>query len=133
MPVRLVVANYGAGQGGLSGNVSVLLGKGDGTFRAPVNYGAGMGAASVASVDFNGDGKADLAVAKPGEHKVSILLNRGDASLHPVGDYPIDGDPTQIAVGDLNGDGKTDLAVGGSIFFGASHGVSVLLGRGDGA
>jgi hypothetical protein len=42
-------------------NVSVLLGKGDGTFQAAVNYGAGTESDSVTVGDFNGDGKPDLA------------------------------------------------------------------------
>jgi len=42
--------------------VSVLLGKGDGTFQLRVDYAAGDPWA-VAVADFNQDGKADLAVA----------------------------------------------------------------------
>ena len=53
----LAVANEG------SNNVSVLLGKGDGTFQTAVNYAVGSTPASVAGGDFNGDGKLDLAVA----------------------------------------------------------------------
>ena len=47
--------------------LSVLLGNGDGTFQAAVNYGAGGGSggfpSSVGVGDFNGDGVPDLAVA----------------------------------------------------------------------
>ena len=43
--------------------MSVLLGNGDGTFQAAVNYAAGTTPCSVAVGDFNGDGKTDLAVA----------------------------------------------------------------------
>lgn len=46
----------------LGGNyLSVLVGKGDGTFQPPVNYALGPCATSVAVGDFNGDGKPDLA------------------------------------------------------------------------
>jgi hypothetical protein len=55
--------------------VSVLLGKGDGTFAAPVNYAVGDGPNSVAVGDFNGDGKPDLAVPNYGSGNVSVLLN----------------------------------------------------------
>ena len=53
----LVTANYDAG------NVAVLLGNGDGTFRAAVLYAAGMGTISVAVGDFNKDGRPDLVAA----------------------------------------------------------------------
>ena len=56
----LAVANVSSG-------VSVLLGNGDGTFQAAVDFGGG--GVSVAVGDFNGDGKPDLAVL------VSVLLN----------------------------------------------------------
>jgi hypothetical protein len=56
------------------GSISVLLGNGDGTFQAAVNYAAGSRPASVAVGDFNGDGRPDLAVANLGNN-VTILLN----------------------------------------------------------
>jgi hypothetical protein len=55
--------------------VSVLLGNGDGTFQAAVNYGAGAGQTSVAVGDFNGDGRLDLAAP------ASLLLQTPLASL----------------------------------------------------
>ena len=58
-----------------SNNVSILLGKGDGTFLAAVNYAAGKGPTSVTAGDWNGDGKLDLAVANYNSNNVSILLN----------------------------------------------------------
>lgn|SRR6266568_3662386 len=45
-------------------SVAVLLGKGDGTFQAAVDYGSGPSPVSLAVSDFNGDGKLDVAVAK---------------------------------------------------------------------
>jgi hypothetical protein len=65
----LAVANEG------SNNVSVLLGKGDGTFQGVVNFGAGSGPVSVAVGDFNGDGVQDLAVANERPNNVSVLIN----------------------------------------------------------
>jgi hypothetical protein len=62
-------------------NVSVLLGNGDGTFRAAASYAVGSGPVSVAVGDFNGDGKLDLAVANEGSGDVSVLLGNGDGTF----------------------------------------------------
>src|SRR5262249_35065976 len=63
--------------------LSVLLGNGDMTLRAAVNYpagpGPGAGASAVAVGDFNGDGGPDLAVALRRFDNVAVLLNRPDA------------------------------------------------------
>src|SRR2546429_36526 len=67
----LAVANY------TTGDVSVLLGVGDGTFATAVNYGAHTTPLSVAIGDLNGDGKLDLAVANY-TTDVSVLLGVGD-------------------------------------------------------
>ena len=64
-----MVANNG------SDTVSILRGAGNGTFAAPVNYGAGSSPASTGVGDFDGDGKDDLAVVHSEDGNVSILLN----------------------------------------------------------
>ncbi len=118
----LAVANYN------TNNVSVLLGKGDGTFQAGVNYNAGSNPYSVAVGDFNGDGKADLAVANNGSNNVSVLLGNGDGTFQAAVNYNAGSFPQSVAVGDFNGDGKADLAVANY----SSNNVSVLLGLGNG-
>jgi hypothetical protein len=128
----LAVANW------TSNNVSVLLGNGDGTFQAAVNYAAGSGPHSVAVGDFNGDGKLDLVTANSGPpgsgeigNTVSVLLGNGDGTFQPPVNSGAGSGPWSVAVGDFNGDGKLDLAVtlNDSVNPGA---VSVLLGNGDG-
>jgi FG-GAP-like repeat len=74
----LVTANSGVAGNGKT--VSVLLGNGDGTFQAHVDYGTGNGPQSVAVGDFNGDHAQDLAVANLGS-TVSVLLNTGGTRL----------------------------------------------------
>jgi hypothetical protein len=56
-------------------SVSVLLGKGNGTFQDAQNFAAGDGSNAVAVGDFNGDGKPDLAVTNFSSSNVSVLLN----------------------------------------------------------
>ena len=111
------------------GSVSVLLGKGDGTFRSAVNYSVGWDPTRVAVGDFNGDGTPDLAVASESSGTVSVLLGKGDGSFRSAVNYASGGEPFAVAVGDVNGDGKLDLVAANP----NSGTVSVLLGNGDGS
>src|SRR5205807_2550331 len=81
----LVVTNSHFTTGGaLPGNVSVLLGNGDGTFQTARTLDVGITPAFVTVRDFNGDGKADLAVANFTSNTVSVLLGNGDSTCQPA-------------------------------------------------
>jgi hypothetical protein len=110
-----------------SSSISILLGNGDGTFRAAVNYEI-VGAPYVVVVgDFNRDGKPDLAVGTGLDANVVIMLGKGDGSFQPAVNYPVNVEAISMAVGDLNNDGKPDLVV-----VGGPVAMVVLLGNGDG-
>lgn len=64
------------GRIGRTSGVSVLLGKGDGTFRPAHDYNFGATVDSVAVADLNGDGAPDIAVTSMNAG-VSVLLNPG--------------------------------------------------------
>lgn len=112
--------------------VSILLGNGDGTFGAKMDYGPGgpwpPGCSSGVIGDLNADGKPDLAVAGMSPDSVSVLLGNGNGTFGGNTDFATGSHPFFVAIGDLNGDGKADLAVA-NVF---SNTVSVLLGNGDG-
>jgi len=113
-----------------SNDVSVLLGKGDGTFAPATNFAAGTAPSSVAVGDFNGDGKADLAVTNYGPSTVSILLGNGTGTIggfQLTNTVNVGTNPNSIAAADLNSDGKLDLVTANY----TDGNVSVLLGHGD--
>jgi len=70
--VDIAVANTSA----LCEDVSILRGKGDGSFRFPVQYGAGKWPCSVEAEDFNSDGRPDLAVVNCYSDDISVFLQR---------------------------------------------------------
>src|SRR5882672_1539931 len=111
-----------------SNTVSILLGKGDGSFGPKTDFVTSAGPRAVTAGDFNGDGKLDLAVANHDSNTASVLLGKGDGTFGTKTDFATGALPVFIAAGDFNGDGKLDLAV-------ANHDpntASVLLGKGDG-
>jgi len=119
----LAVANNGEPTFGHRGNVSVLVGNGDGTFRAPSTVVTANTPTAVVVGDFNGDGKPDLAVANVNSNNVSVLLGNGDGTFEAARNFGAGVRPEFLAVGDFKGDGKPDLAVANM----DSNDVSVLL------
>ena len=85
----------------------LLLGNGDGTFRAPKD----IGAIVVLVADFNGDGKQDLLAG-------GIMLGNGDGTFQPPIALPSWGkcgilcqaSGSNFVAADFNGDGKLDIA-----------------------
>jgi len=94
------------------------------SFTPPVS-----GSVEIATADFNGDGKLDLALpdgGRPGS--VSVLLGNGDGSFQAPQAYATGSVPNNVITGDFNGDGNVDLAVSNL----GDNTVSIFLGKGDG-
>src|SRR5205823_13074441 len=70
----LTVANFDSNTRRFN-TVSVLLGNGDGTFREPVSFGAGVNPTSVAIGDLNGDGRPDLVVTNFNSDVSALIIN----------------------------------------------------------
>jgi hypothetical protein len=80
------------------------LGNGDGTFPTGVRYPLTKGATAVAIADFNGDGKAGLAVlSEDGVNMAGYLtafLGNGDGTFRNALTYGAGAEPSAFAVGD---------------------------------
>lgn len=109
--------------------ISVLLGRGDGTFTQPFAP-FPQSSFTLATGDFNGDHRPDLVAVSEGSNQVSILLGNGNGTFSTASGSPITvgSSPNSASVGDFNNDGRPDLAV----VNGGSNSVSVLLGDGTG-
>ncbi|HKM46313.1 MAG TPA: FG-GAP-like repeat-containing protein, partial [Terriglobales bacterium] len=131
--------------------INLLLGNGDGTFKAPISTPSPINPIALAAGDFNNDGKLDLALTSWNDSgALTIFTGNGDGTF-AVGAtykfnawtqcYPSGGaNPYWIGAGDLNQDGKLDLAIAlqitgceaeysGENSFGAAV---VYTGNGDG-
>jgi FG-GAP-like repeat len=124
-----------------SSDLNVILGKGDGTFQAPITLNIANGVNiyyALAVGDFNGDHLLDVALwaisQTTGNMEVLIYLGNGAGGLTLSGGYgaPNSGSfspgPNSIVAADVNGDGKLDLVAATQ-----NNGVFVLFGNGDGS
>ena len=124
----VVVANYAAEELEAS-CVSVLLGRGDGTFQPSVNYLVGVSPYSVAIGDFDGDGVPDLAVANWNSHTVSQLLGSGDGTFAPKTDVATGSVPKSVTAEDFDRNGRADVVVANLV----TDDVSVFMSEPNGS
>jgi len=113
-----------------SDSVSILLGKGDGTFQPAATIGlpAGSAPAAIVAGNFTGSGYTDLAVADTGTNNVTILQNDGNGNFQILETIPVGTGPVALAAGNFENTGRSDLAVADI----NSSNVTILSNQGQG-
>jgi hypothetical protein len=110
--------------------IRVQLANGDGTFQIGIDYPMETAVGAIATGDFNGDDRADLAV-RIGPDTLRVLLGNDDGTFQPKMDHLIDEGGAPLIAADFNSDGKLDLFI--YISPDSNHTrLSVMLGVGDG-
>jgi hypothetical protein len=126
--------------------ISIILGNGDGTFKAPLTFGLATGfqPTALAIGQFTNSGHTDLAVTEipsvsNNNGSLQVFLGNGDGTFNqaPQSPYQVGNTPLSVATGDFNQDGVLDLVVANSgapstATNGASvtgNSVSILLGN----
>ena len=124
--IDVMVANTSSA--GSSGEVDLLLNRGNRTFdRAAYPFGSANNYAS-ALRDLDGNGTPDIVLVNNG---LDVFLNVGDGTFKPRAFYGSESYPAgSVAIGDLNGDGFADLAA--TTGDTAMSGASVFLNLGTG-
>lgn len=112
-------------------SISVLVGNGDGTFKARTSYAASASnPQSVVAADFNADGVIDLVTTDRGTAAVSVFIGNGDGTFKARATYGVGILGHSVMVADLNRDGINDLVTSNGN--GTLNTVGVLLGNSNG-
>jgi hypothetical protein len=112
-----------------SGNVTILLGNGDGTFSAGSSYAVADQPFYASTASLRHNGILDLVVGDTLSDYIYVMLGNGDGTFQPAIPYPTTGRPSMVGIGDFTGDGRLDIIALAGI---GCNCVEVLPGNGDG-
>jgi hypothetical protein len=107
---------------------TVLLGNGDGSFRAAAHHAMATVPSSSALADVDLDAFPDLVVGHPSTNDLSVLLGSGDGSFLSAERFRAGSAPVGVDAVDLDGDGAPDLVTANRGDNGTPS-LSVLLHR----
>lgn len=96
----------------VNGTISILLGRGDGTFQLATNIkSGGVQPIEIQLADLDGDLDLDIITSNRASSKVAVMKNDGLANFAPATTFLAGVRPTEFALGDLDGDNDLDLVV----------------------
>jgi hypothetical protein len=116
----------------LSNDVTVLLGRGNGSFSPARTYAIagphslGLIPFALSAGDLNGDGTPDLVTG--GVASVTVMTNDGFGGFTARQSYPVGLDVACTQLGDFNGDGSPDIVATGT----GTLNAQIMLGNGNG-
>jgi hypothetical protein len=134
------IADANSSLSGQDGTISVLPGKGGGSFGSVQTLPAGQRPYQVIAGVFTSSGHEDLVVTNTEDGTVGFYAGQGNGSFAaPVSSSygsanNIGGDTVSVAAADVNGDGKLDLIITGAIITSDNpeNQMVIMLGNGDG-
>lgn len=119
----------------IGNSVSILFGKGDGTFRDAVSYGTVSQPRSLAVAQLDGSKGPDIIVPSGNDASVAILRNLGDGTFDTLTRMSTGSKPAQnqsyedtVTVADFNRDGHPDIGITRYV----DGSLVVFLSRGSG-
>jgi hypothetical protein len=114
-------------------NIAIFLSNGSEPFGSGQSYSIGDGSKphSIATGDFDHDGRLDIAVTNYGTDNVRILFGYSDSIVEKTKLYLNESDsaPSSVAVGDLNNDTYLDIIVANS----RTDNIAILLDCSNGS
>jgi large repetitive protein len=130
------VAMLSNGSDGLTPNVSICLGNGDGTLRrgATLALPTASDAWGIVAGDFRNSGNLDLAIVLLSGKQLIVVQGNGNGTFKdPKAILLTDGRPYALAAGDFDGDGTLDLVIANQGVYGnAALKGNVQFLKGDG-
>lgn len=113
-----------------AGAIQILLGNGNGTFKAPIDSKSKPAYGPRYAADFNNNGKLDLITLA--HDSIAAFLGNGRGAVVQEPSYEYCCNTSYVSVADFNGDGNLDLCFAASFPEDGGGYVTIYLGDGDG-